>query len=372
MKSGRNASVELLRITAMFMIVMLHLLCKTSAIDEVGVGSSMYLPVWILESVCRTGNSIFILISGYFYQSFSFKTEKLLKLWVQVFFYSVSLAIVSRYVLGYTVLSDWNEVLFPIVKREYWFISVYIALYCLAPSLKKIIENMSDILMYRLLLLGGLFFSILPTVFVVDVLYVGGAYGIAWFVYLFLLGAYIKNGGEQFLKRTGGIKIISLLLLLLLPIGKYIVEWLSSISMGYPLAGMCVEALYGAHSPIMLLGAVGIFICFLRINIKSDSKWAKVINFLGKGCIGVYLIHNNQNMARYIWTYLRINYWLVEKKNLIVIFLIAIGVFVICNLLDHAREYIFDKIYINKLIEKAAGFITNSYLKLEGLAVGKK
>lgn len=83
------------------------------------------------------------------------------------------------------------------------------------------------------------------------------------------------------------------------------------------------------------------------------------MNFLGQGCVGVYLIHNNRNLSHFLWETLKINYWLVERKNILITLFLAIMVFLLCNLIEHLREYVFEKLHINEIIVKVANKLTN-------------
>ena len=136
----RNANMELLRILAIYFVVMLHLLGKTSAIDELTYGTFTYYVVWIMENICKIGNSVLIVISGYFYVDTKFKTYKLLNLWIQTYFYSVIFAFVAH-IMGIGLASGWEKVLFPIISSEYWFITVYLVLYCLTPYIKIFVQK---------------------------------------------------------------------------------------------------------------------------------------------------------------------------------------------------------------------------------------
>ena len=89
MKTTRNASIELLRNLAMLFIVILHLLGKTGAIDELEAGTAIWAGTWVLSAICRMGNNIFVIISGYFYKENKFKFHKLVNMWLTVWVYSV-------------------------------------------------------------------------------------------------------------------------------------------------------------------------------------------------------------------------------------------------------------------------------------------
>lgn len=89
-KKTRQANMELLRIIAMFMVVVLHYLSKGQAIvpmtEDTGV---LNLSLWFIEALCIVTINLYVLISGYFLLEAKWKFSRLLNLWFQVMFYSL-------------------------------------------------------------------------------------------------------------------------------------------------------------------------------------------------------------------------------------------------------------------------------------------
>ena len=83
-KSTRMANLELLRCVAMMMVVALHYLGKGELLTDLsgealgGAG----LAAWLLESFCIVAVNVYMLISGYFLCSSSFKPSRLLSLYL--------------------------------------------------------------------------------------------------------------------------------------------------------------------------------------------------------------------------------------------------------------------------------------------------
>ncbi|MDE5952479.1 MAG: acyltransferase family protein, partial [Acetatifactor sp.] len=77
----RIASIELLRILAMMMVVMLHYLSKgellTSLTEE--FDASSYI-AWLLEAFSIVAVNVYMLISGYFLVDSGFKLKRLVQL----------------------------------------------------------------------------------------------------------------------------------------------------------------------------------------------------------------------------------------------------------------------------------------------------
>ena len=128
-KPGRQANFELLRIIAMFMVVILHWNTNSGLLLDVGspvTGAG----VWSLvtESVCIVAVNVYVLISGYFLSSCTFSFRRVARVLVQTLFYTVLIPPV----LALVGVLSWSEVLnpyhiwnsiFPVQSGHYWFVS---------------------------------------------------------------------------------------------------------------------------------------------------------------------------------------------------------------------------------------------------------
>ena len=106
-KPGRQANFELLRIIAMFMVVILHWNTNSGLLLDVGspvTGAG----VWSLvtESVCIVAVNVYVLISGYFLSSCTFSFRRVAQVLVQTLFYTVLIPPV----LALVGVLPWSEV----------------------------------------------------------------------------------------------------------------------------------------------------------------------------------------------------------------------------------------------------------------------
>ena len=137
----RNSSFELLRIIAMLMIIGHHFVVHGGFLDASTVNS------WILtflEFGGKFGVIIYLLISGYFMVTSKFTFRKLLKLWCQVWFYSVLLYVLSIFLPNFHFSArGLVTALFPVLMVEWWFVTYYIFLYLLSPFINKLAKVLS-------------------------------------------------------------------------------------------------------------------------------------------------------------------------------------------------------------------------------------
>ncbi len=346
----KMANVELLRVISMFMVVMIHLMTKTSVLTEMGLNQPVYYISWFMYGLCMTGVNCYVIISGYFGVESKFRPQKLLTIYFQVLFYTVVIAVIAH-AMGIGLTSGLTGVILPITRGEYWFVTIYLGMYCLMPFLNCMVEHMEEKQLRQLLLVSGVLFSVIPTFLHADGwLGDGGAYGISWFVFLYLIGAYIRRYYKSKKIKGGGFYAAAILII---PVSKFIVlfigRYLNFVDSSVILK--VSELLYSFNSLPALCASVFIFIFFVQVKLDNE-KLAKTINFIGGLTFGIYLIHNNRNISQYLWQKLNINYWLVEKENILVIIGIWVGVFAVCAFIEWIRRCLFKLFRLDKLIGK--------------------
>ena len=106
MRKQRMANIELLRNISMLMVLAIHLFTKTSVLWKMDPKQPVYAVSWLLYGLCMTGVNCYVIISGYFLSESHFKLERLLKIYVQVLFYSVTISLVAKYVFGLEMVSS--------------------------------------------------------------------------------------------------------------------------------------------------------------------------------------------------------------------------------------------------------------------------
>ena len=104
------------------------------------MGTASYYLVWTLFGVSFTCINLYLLISSYFLTKSRFSLWKLVKMAVQVLFYA--LGITAIYWIFTDVPHDLEYLVYsilPISSDFYWFVSMYVGMYVLAPVMNKLI-----------------------------------------------------------------------------------------------------------------------------------------------------------------------------------------------------------------------------------------
>ena len=217
MKKIRNSNIELLRILSIIMITISHY-----CIHGVGrtVISNLNLSInrFILEflTLGNLGSILFVLISRYYLSnSNNIKLKKILRIILQVVFYSVLIYLILV-ILGIENFNTKSLIknLLPITFKSYWFITAYIILYIFHPFINKLFNCFNQKEHFIFISLMFIIFSVLPTLTTNDFY----ANELIQFLMYYSIGAYLFRYPKNLLNRNNNslkITIISAVLIII-------------------------------------------------------------------------------------------------------------------------------------------------------------
>lgn len=338
----RIANLELLRCVAMMMVIVLHYLGKGGLLADLTDGSpesidSVGAAAWFLEAFCIVAVNVYMLISGYFLCTSSFKLSRLLQLLMQVWLYSVVFGILGAAagIIKETPVDTHYllTLIFPVSMEHYWFLTAYVFLYLILPfmgaAVKRMTKRQMQIALALLLITFCVLKSILPLRLETD----AQGYDHLWYLCVFLTAAYIRRFGVVFLERRRRAVCLYVVCCLLAFAGTMALRffYVRTGSLGR-MTGMCME--YNHILPF--LAAIGLFGAFTQIAVKG--KIAGIINTVAPYTLGVYLLHENLGL-RYTWQ----NWFGADRVTnvgelLLFTLLAVLGVFVCGILVDMLRE----------------------------------
>ncbi len=315
-KKQRNTNIELLRLIAMFMIVVFHIvdhcvviqLTDTDSIARLGNGlfnyPLFYKKLFILNSIMplgKAGNAIFLIISGYF-MILKGKEINIVniskKLLLQLGFAAIMLVLASTATYYYNIrsLSNLNLVNIKIFNGMSWFVGYYFLVILIAALfLNRFLISLDK---------KG-FITFLITLFaVVEFTWSSGvindlANGLSTLctgVFLYSLGAFIQKYDPFERVRTYVFFLVIGMTYVLIYISGYnnaetniknyflndktdnlVQPFFQSISK------------YNDSSIVVILIGLCMFEIFRRIKVPTS----RTINFLAKSTFMIYLIHDN-------------------------------------------------------------------------------
>lgn len=352
----KNISIELLRFLSMLMILMLHYFNQGRVLELTQRGSQMYFVVWSIEAFCFISVNCYMLISGYFLSERAFSWRRLLSFYATVLFYSVAISLIC-YLSGIVEFSFKSFLsVFPIIgSRSNWYVTVYVAVLLISPLLNLIPNSFSKDTFKRVLIVLFVLFSVFPTLFFwSDQFNVSSGYSILWFMFLYVLGAYIKRYGLaiSFVKA-----IFMYLSLALLPIVKFTIDlFFSNTSLG-GYAGM----LYAYNSIPCFMASLVLFCFIVNQNRQYSIFGSKVISFLGKVSFGVFFIHSFVLVRDKLWIAMGSMKYIGSRWSVIHGFICILIVYFACGIVDFIRDKLFNLLKINACINKIAKQLDKKY-----------
>lgn len=366
---SRNYSLDLLRIISMLMIISLHFLSYNPALAEIELFSITGILKRILHSFSLISVNCYILISGYYITKFKFSLEKLLKLLLEVFFYSVLLYLLFlQNGLAKFSIKEFLFAFAPTLTRQYWFVTSYVGVFILSPVIRDIINILERRTHALIIFIGFLLFVVYYNLFFFcDNLNFGGGTGIVWFIYLYFCSSYISKYSVGKNKRNFlqyAVCSIAALGSELMFILLYFITKKSIFVEGSTIFNSVYNSIF------VFLSSILCFKMFANIHIDIKSNIIKkIINIFAKESFAVYLIHENKYMRDFLWNKIAIDvshnpllfllYWLIS----------IVCIYACCVIIDFIRQ-IFEK-YIFIGLRKVIMTVENKLQRIVNIIVDK-
>lgn len=286
----RESSFELLRIIAMFMVLVLHAdfvaLGAPTRADIMSSPISSTIKVFF-EVASIVAVNVFILIAGWF--GIRPSVRGFCKFIFQCLFFSIGayalMILCGRVDFSFRGLANCFAL---IPNNTYWFIPSYLCLYLFSPVLNTFIKN-ADKSTFALVLLAFYIFQTIYSFLGHGALFLMRGYSGLSFVGLYLLAAYVKENIDK-------IRLSSFELL----IGYFAVTiclcltWIGSRYLNFNFIN--TRLLYYSN-PLVILSSLFLFLFFSRIHIDSSF-----INRIAASSFAVYLLHCNPNIYEFYLT----------------------------------------------------------------------
>lgn len=339
----RESNFELLRITAMMMVVLLH--CNYFVLGDVYAVEIDAFPIgsfWRMfwDQLCTPCVNIFILISGWF--GIRPKLKGGLSILFQVLFYTV-LCIVLCKMIGWDVSFDRIKAALT-CQMAYWFIWPYLLLYITAPAFNLLVEKAPE-------KVSGIIISLLTFEFTLDwvVYYAGGGGGKSYiaFVTLYLIGRMLATH-EMKIKQWGKNTYLFL----------FIIMSLIPTAMAY-FGELFVDFQFGKSAytnPFVIAASVALTLYFSKMHFTN-----RAVNWLACSSFSIYLLHMNPLLSRHFKEIMYLVFGWCDS-NLAVYSLLALFLSmllgIICMSVDKIRIFIWEEIsvfrggYILSIIRK--------------------
>lgn len=350
---SRNYGIDAIKITAMFMVVVLHILGKSGILYSTTPFSAQYEVAWALEIASYCAVNCFALATGYLLVNKKTNYSRIVMLWLQVVFYTVLLTvIVYAFLFDQIGVKQFIEgvvtALFPVSTKQYWYFTAYFCLYAFHPFLNRMIDSLSQKEMKKLCLIMLVFFSIIPTVFMSDVFNTSRGYSALWLVVMYVFGAYIKLY-DPFAKvsaaRCG-----------LFYIGCVAFTWFSKLVIAKTTVQLFDEIRYDDFliaytSPTIVMSTVALCLMFTRL--RFPGKLGHCMAAISPLSFAVYLIHEEPVVRTYVMPYEK--FFTFTEYNPILMILCILGtaliIYCICIVIEKLRVALFNFLKVKRFAD---------------------
>lgn len=329
----RDSNMELLRLFAMFLVMLVHVLLLIPIHDGilVNVCPKSVSCLYILDGFSVVCVNVFVLLSGWF--GISLKKESLLKLLFQVFFFSLLIFLFFCLKEG---MFSWQVVstIFMFNHNDYWFVKAYIGLYLLSPALNMFVKNLTQTQFKTILILLLSFQTIYGWIDLNGVDWIAGGYSAYSFMILYLLARYVR----KYMADKISFSFIKLFFsYLLIGLFQAIVGYLLT-SFGYSVSGR----LFTYTNPIVIIQSLLLVLAFSKLNFKS-----RIVNILSTSCLAIYLFHGNELILRPIYGKMIADWFFQLSFPLFCCytFFIIMFFYIFAIVIDRIRIFLWNRIY---------------------------
>lgn len=345
----RQSNYELMRIISMVFIVLTHFIGHGNILNNC-TNEGIKIIFEILKFMIIIHVNSYVLVSGYFQSESKFKQSKAWDLVLSSWFYRIVILVIFT-TLGIITVNKptiLNEI-FILNINEYWYVKLFLFLYCLSPFINKFIRCLTKKDYHRLLLLLTVIFSVLPYI-TGSTAFENNGYSLYNFVYLYLIGAYLKKYPLEKSKMFSTItknawQLILIFIFLISAILNYTLYKSAVATTGINsvidmIAGNIKIMALSYSNPLIIIQSIAYFLFFGTLFFHN-----KLVNNISKLTLGVYLIHDNNFIRENLYFWLKIDGRNISSYQFIGYTLgLVFIVFVACLLLEFLRQLLFKQI----------------------------
>ena len=283
MSNERLSNIELLRIIAITMVLMLHYNMH-GLYPDVLIGGTPFswssLRGNMIESFCICAVNVFVLISGYF--SIKLSVRSVLNLYIRCFIIGLLTYLVYILLSGESVsLSAIAGRFMAFTHNHWWFVISYLGLMAVAPILNAGCGTVDKRIYQYVLLL-----------FSATMIYFGwwkhmemtyGGYSLIHFIYLYVIARYIKlHVDESDILRYRWLWLALFISICIVVIGLQFVT---------------TRSMYSYDNPLIIIAALTLLLFFITIPFRN-----RFVNWAATSVFSAYLIQESPYFGK-MWLY---------------------------------------------------------------------
>ena len=375
----RQSNMELLRLVAMMMILVMHMdygafgLPTAESVENAPMTTFGRI---FVEHLCLVAVNVYVLISGWF--GIRPKMKSFVRLMLQVAMYSIIIT-GAFLLLGKATFKIGYVTDMLIIGKQYWFVVSYLLLYLVSPILNTFVEHSTKREFQRMLLVFFGFQFVYSWIFGLEEF--AGGYSALSFMGLYLLARYVKiyendNDNERrktkdenesshpdgiascstalrtgskfqvWLRRAKGSsfknpfksfksltrftfsKLLTLYLFIAAITALFV--FLAYGWKGDTFGDACAGIFAHYNSPFIVVSSLVVLLMFSKLHVQS-----KVINYLSSSAFAVYLIHAHPLLwDEYLNLFPPIYAKYPNLLGVLLMMLVAVIIFFLCIAID--------------------------------------
>ncbi len=284
----RNYGIDLLRITAMVFVIVLHLTGVGGICGSAILGTPQFYISQFFRIATFCAVNCYALISGYVGWNRTPKLSGLLNLWIKVILFCVAITVFTQLRDPAAVgLPDLWKAFTPVKTSKYWYFNAYVLLFPFTPLLNRGIQSISG--REAVFSAAGILLLILTLRIpgIRDTILLANGYSALWLIMLYLLGGLMSRFDiPAKLPAAGwaGLYLLAVAMSYLPRMGMLIMQpelWTptnQNLSMQYT-------------NPSVVLAGVALVGLFARLKLPQQG--IRVTKALSPHAFGVYLLHTH-------------------------------------------------------------------------------
>lgn len=287
--SLRQSNIELLRIFAMFLVLVVHanFFSLGSPTREDSINAVFpTLTRFFFQSISIGCVDIFVLISGWF--GIRPKCKGFLNFVFQCLFFLCGIYIVGL-ILGYTKFSIAGILECFVLTKHNWFIKSYMLLYLLAPVFNSFVEKSNEKELRNTLIA----FYTFQTIFgwaTSSVTFFAGGYSTMSFIGLYLLARYVRLYANKWFRMSRNKDfMVFLTIVVLQAVFAYLICRFDVLGIYFPMNAR----IFSYINPLVILSSLYLLLFFSKLNMPHTY----FINKISASCFAVFLLHQQANVV---------------------------------------------------------------------------
>ena len=291
----RNSAFEIMRLLAMFMVIIGHCVLVTAQDTEPYLGTLDNMG-WGIKAFTVCAVNLFFLLSGFFLNSYEFKISRVADIWIKTIFYSGIIYIIITFFTSSFSFKECIQYFMPVLNKKYWYMQTYVATALVAPFIGQTLEKLNNGRLTFLVTVLLLFFSFHETFIKVEnTLDRTQGYGFIWACVMLVVGYWLRRNKGTINKLSVWIYFVSYILIsIAIFVSNYLIVKYD-IAAGVTSRGN----FYAYNSLTVFLQSISLFCFFVKLSMNDAV--IPSINYLARNSLAGYLISTHPLLFVVLW-----------------------------------------------------------------------